>query len=106
MLIPWRLVAECSRKFTNQTGKLMGHTKREVGEEGKGTTKCGSRVAGIVRRKLVLICDITWHKVMCKSFYHEQESGIKWQTIVRLALFPVGKFVSLSCDPWKCRKFS
>jgi hypothetical protein len=42
-------------KYPNQTGKLMGHTKREIGKERKGTTQYRSRVAGIVRRKLLLI---------------------------------------------------
>ena len=30
----------------------------------------------------------------------ERERAVKWQT-----LFSVGKFVFLSCDPWKCREF-
>jgi hypothetical protein len=29
-----------------------------------------------------------------------RERAVKWQT-----LFSVGKFVFLSCDPWKCREF-
>ena len=30
----------------------------------------------------------------------ERERAVKWKT-----LFSVGKFVFLSCDPWKCREF-
>jgi hypothetical protein len=57
----------------------VGHTKREVGEAGKGTTKCGSRVAGIVQWKLVLISDITRHNLNDDSdwgFLHHSGSGV------------------------------
>jgi len=41
---------------------------------------------------------------MCRNFCHkperERERAVKWQT-----LFSVGKFVFLSCDPWKCGEF-